>query len=231
MCLRRDMRGPGGPLVGPLGIALLDTAGINVDAIATAVPTQIDIDILEDATDVEEVRLIGRVIREGRTQMFTDGRVEDASRPERTIAYGTTSWAIMAPSPPGYRYVHPGPGVPETDDLPPLPEVFEAETKPGGGYAIKGLSTRIGAQTLHQGPIQVLLEAAAAEVVCAQAGTDRVRLEHSGVTIVQRGTIGPFVSSAQLMTDTGGVIAVLASLHDEGRGHQVAAAFTRWRRL
>lgn len=231
MRLRRDLRGPGGPLVGPLGIALLDTAGINVDAIATAAPTQIDIDVLEDATDVEEVRIVGRIIREGRSQMFTDGRIEDASRPGRTIAYGTTSWAVVAPVPPGYRYVEPGPGIPETDALPPLPKVFDAETRPGGGYAIGGLSERIGARMLHQGPIQILLEAAATEVVRTQAGTDQVRLEHSGVTIVQRGTVGPFVTSAELMTNAGGVIAALASLHDEGRGHQVAKAFTRWRRL
>src|SRR5262249_37668889 len=150
MRIRRDMRGSGGLLVAPLGIALLDTAGINVDAIATVAPTRIDLDVLDDAADVDEVRIIGRIVREGRSQMFTDARIEDAVRPGRVIAYGATSWAVAAPVPPGYRYVPPGPGVPEFDAMPPLTTVFEGEALPGGGFSIPGLSPRIGARMLHQ---------------------------------------------------------------------------------
>jgi acyl-coenzyme A thioesterase PaaI-like protein len=229
--LRQDLRGRAGPLVGPLGIALLDTAGINVDAIATAAPTRIDIDVLEGAGDVEEVRIIGSILREGRTQMFTDGRFEDGAQPGRVLAYGTTCWAVSAPAPPGYRYVNPGPGVPEGDSMPPLAEVFDARPRPAGGFEIPGLSVRIGSTALHQGPIQIVLEAAAAEIAVDRAGADELRLERSGITIVKRGTRGPFVATAELMVETEEVVAVRASLRDEGEDHLVASAFTRWRRL
>jgi acyl-coenzyme A thioesterase PaaI-like protein len=231
MRIRHDMRGTGGLLVAPLGIALLDTAGINVDAIATVAPTRIDLDILEAAFDVEEVRIAGQIVREGRSQMFTDARIEDARQPGRVIAYGATSWAVVAPVPPGYRYVSPGPGAPESDRMPPLATVFGGESVPAGGFSLAGLSPRIGARMLHQGPIQVLLEAAAGEVARAEAGSDRIRIEHSGVTIVQRGTVGPFVTSAGVVSSSAGVIAVAASLRDEVRGHDVATAFTRWSRI
>ena len=103
MRLRRDLRTAGGLLAAPLGIALLDTAGINVDAIGRCAPTQIDVTVFEPALDVEAVRLFGEIVREGRSQMFTRARIEDAARPGRVIGFGTTSWAVMAPTPPGFR--------------------------------------------------------------------------------------------------------------------------------
>ena len=113
MRVRHDLRTAGGLLAAPLGIALLDTAGINVDAIGQSAPTQIDVTVFDAALDVDVVRLFGEIVREGRTQMFTRARIEDAARPGRVIGFGTTSWAVMAPTPPGYVYVDPGPGVPD----------------------------------------------------------------------------------------------------------------------
>ncbi len=126
MRVRRDLRTAGGLLAAPLGIALLDTAGINVDAIGRCAPTQIDVTVFGPALDVEAVRLFGEIVREGRTQMFTRARIEDAARPGRVIGFGTTSWAVMAPTPPGYVYVDPGPGVADEADLGPLVEAFDA---------------------------------------------------------------------------------------------------------
>ena len=77
MRLRRDLRTAGGLLAAPLGIALLDTAGINVDALGRCAPTQIDVTVFEPAHDVDEVRIFGQIVREGRSQMFTQGRFED----------------------------------------------------------------------------------------------------------------------------------------------------------
>ena len=90
--------------------------------------------------------------------------IEDAARPGRVIGFGSTSWAVQAPTPPGFVYVDPGPGVADVPDLPPLIEAFDVEPRPGGGYVLAGLSARVGADSLHQGPIQVMLEAAALDV-------------------------------------------------------------------
>ena len=129
MRVRHDLRTAGGLLAAPLGIALLDTAGINVDAIGRCAPTQIDVTVFDAALDVDAVRLFGEIVREGRTQMFTRARIEDAARPGRVIGFGTTSWAVMAPTPPGFVYVDPGPGVPDAPDLPPLVEAFDVTSR------------------------------------------------------------------------------------------------------
>ena len=75
-------------------------------------------------------------------------------------------------------YTDPGPGVPDTPDLPPLSDAYDAHPSAGGGFVIDGLSTRVGVDTLHHGPILVALEAAALEVATAQAETDALRVEH-----------------------------------------------------
>ena len=49
--IRRDLRGSVGLLAAPLGIALIDTAGINVDPLAVVSPTRIDVHLFEPAAD------------------------------------------------------------------------------------------------------------------------------------------------------------------------------------
>jgi len=231
MRLRRDLRTPGGLLAAPLGIALLDTAGINVDAIARCAPTQIDVTVFEPARDVEAVRIVGEIVREGRTQMFTRASFEDAAHPGTVIGFGTTSWAVMAPTPPGFVYVDPGPGAPDAADLPPLHEAFDVTRRADGGYELAGLSPRVGADSLHHGPMQVMLEAAALDTVRGAAGTDHVYAEHTGVTIAQRGKAGPFVATARVLAHRDATVACLAELRDLGADDRVVATgFSLYRR-
>jgi acyl-coenzyme A thioesterase PaaI-like protein len=230
MRLRRDMRAPVGLRAAPLAIALLDTAGINVDALAQVAPTRIDLDLFESAEDVHEVRIVGRVLRAGRTQLFTEGQIEDLGRPGRVVGYGTTSWAVSGPAPDPFRYDEPGPGFPDDGDLPPLPAVFEAQPRAGGGYEIPAVSRRIGTNTLHQGPIQVAMEAAAEEALADHAGDGSWRLERSGVTIAAPGRTGPFRATAELLARATDGVAVRAQLVDAGADRLVASALFRWQR-
>jgi acyl-coenzyme A thioesterase PaaI-like protein len=231
MRMRSDLRTAGGLLAAPLGIALLDTAGINVDPIGRCAPTQIDVTIFERAHDVDEVKIFGEVIREGRTQMFTQGRFEDAARPGRVLGFGTTSWAVSAPTPPGFVYVDPGPGVPDAPDLPPFVEAFGVTPHAGGGYELAGLSPQVGADSLHQGPIQAMLEAAALDVARDAAGTDAIFAEHTAATIVQRGKLGPFIAIATVLARGDQTVACRSELHDDGvEGRLVATGFSLYRR-
>lgn len=230
MRVRRDLRIRSGFSAAALGIALLDTAGINVDALAAVAPTRIDLDVLDPADDVEEVRIVGSVVREGRTQMFTEGRIEDAARPGRLLAYGTTSWAVVGPVPPGYRYQDPGPGIAEQDATVPLAEVFGATREGPARYVIPGLTARLGGASLHQGPIQIVLEAAATDAVGTTVAEGRpLRLERMGTAIVAAGRKGPFSTSAEVLSTTGATLGARAELSDEGTGRTVATAFCRWR--
>jgi hypothetical protein len=231
MRVRRDLRTAGGLLAAPLGIALLDTAGINVDPIAQCAPTQIDVTVFEPAHDVDEVVIHGAVVREGRTQMFTEGRIEDAARPGRVIGFGTTSWAVAAPTPPGFVYVDPGPGAPDAPGLPPFVSAFGVTRRDGGEYELAGLSPQVGRDGLHQGPIQAMLEAAALEVARDAVGSDAIYAEHTAATIVQRGKAGPFVATATAFANDGGVVACRAELRDDGADSRlVATGFSLYRR-
>jgi acyl-coenzyme A thioesterase PaaI-like protein len=215
MTVRRDLRGPVGLLAAPLGIALLDTAGINVDPIAVVSPTRIDLDVFEPAADVERVHLFGRVVREGRSQFFTESRITDAADPDRVIAYGGTHWAVAGPNP-GFQYVDNRPGVADEAGLPPLYEAFGARRRDDGSLEIPELTPELGGNGLHQGPFQVVPEAAAMIAAEEAAGTDRFWIQHQGTSIVQRGLGAPFVTRAEVLRRTDDAIHVRVELRAEG---------------
>src|SRR6478735_4411323 len=200
MRIRRDLRTPAGLRGAPLALAALDTAGINIDRFHHLALTRIDVHVFDDGAGLEEVRVVGRVVREARTQVFTEATIEDESDARRVVAFATADWAILAPTPEGFVYTEPGPGVPDTPDLPALSDAYDAHHRAGGGFVIDGLSTRVGVDTLHHGPILVALEAAALEVATAQAETDALRVEHFTTRFVKAGRAGPFAATAEVLT-------------------------------
>jgi hypothetical protein len=213
--IRRDLRGPIGLLAAPLGIALLDTAGINVDPIAVVSPTRIDLDVFEPAADVEQVHLSGHVVREGRSQMFTQSVITDAADSDRVIAFGGTHWAVSGPNP-GFHYVDNRPGVADGPDLPPLYEAFGAHRRDDGSLEIRELTPELGRDGLHQGPFQVVPEAAAMIAATDVAGTDRFWIQHQGTSIVQRGIGAPLVTHAEVLRRTDDAIHIRVELRAEG---------------
>ncbi len=220
--VRRDMRGPVGLLAAPLGIALLDTAGINVDPLAVVSPTRIDIHVLERAPDVEEVHLDGCVLREGRSQFFTEARLTDATDRSRLIALGSTHWSVSGPNP-GFSYVDSRPGVADSADLPPLYEAYGAHLRPDGNLQIPELTPEIGRNSLHQGPFQVVSEAAAMLAARRAVGADRFWIEHQGTSIVARGTGAPFVTRSEILRIAEGSLTVRVELRAEGAGDRLCS--------
>jgi acyl-coenzyme A thioesterase PaaI-like protein len=215
MTIRRDLRGPVGLLAAPLGVALLDTAGINVDPIAVVSPTRIDVEVFERATDVEQVHLFGHVVREGRSQLFTESRITDAADRDRVIAHGGTHWSVSGPNP-GFRYVDNRPGVVDDPGLPPLYEPFGARRRDDGSLEIPELTPELGGNGLHQGPFQVVPECAAMIAAEQAAGTDRFWIQHQGTSIVQRGVGAPLVTHAEVLRRTDDAIHVRVELRAEG---------------
>jgi acyl-coenzyme A thioesterase PaaI-like protein len=222
---RRDLRGPVGLLAAPLGIALLDTAGINVDPLAVVAPTRIDVQVLEPAVGVEQVRVDGRVLREGRSQFFTEGRFVDAADPSRLIGLGSTHWAVSGPNP-GFQYVDSRAGAPRSDDLPPLYEAFGARVREDGNLEIPELTAELGGTGLHQGPIQVVPEAAAMRAAGAALGHDQFWIEHLGTTIMSRGIGVPFVTRADLLHTDDRAVVIRVELRDEGNEGRLCSVTT-----
>jgi acyl-coenzyme A thioesterase PaaI-like protein len=227
LTIRSDLRGPAGLLAAPLGIAALHTAGVNVDAIAAVSPTRIDLEIFGPALDICRLRVEGRVLREGRSQMFTESRLVDAGETGRLVGFASTHWAVSGPNP-NYTRVDPRPGVPESPDLPPLYQAYGATLRDDGNLEIPELPPELNHDGLHQGPIQVVGEAAAMMAAERALGTGVFWIERHGISIVKRGHHPPFVTSSEVLaTDQEGA-TVRAELRD-ARNQVCSVSFCRFR--
>jgi acyl-coenzyme A thioesterase PaaI-like protein len=220
--IRSDMRGPVGLLAAPLGVALLDTAGINVDPLAVVSPTRIDMEIFEPAADVTEIHLEGRILREGRSQFFTESLLTDNAKRDRVIALGGTHWAVSGPNP-GFRYVDNRPGVVDSAELPSLYEPFGARVRDDGNFEIAELTPELGRNSLHQGPFQVVPEAAAMAAARAELGHDRFWIEHQGTSIVARGSGAPLVTSSEVVRRTDESLTIRVELRAEGNNNALCS--------
>src|SRR6202011_1410530 len=187
----------------------------NVAPLAVVSPTRIDMEVFEPAADVVEIHLDGRVLREGRSQFFTESRLTDADDPDRLIALGATHWAVSGPNP-GFSYVDNRPGMPESPDLPPLYQAFGARLRDDGSLEIPAVPAELGVNGLHQGPFQVIPEAAAMMAAQHAAGTERFWIEHQGTSIISRGIGAPLVTRAQVLRFVGRQITVRVELRAEG---------------
>ena len=222
MPMRPDMRASGGMLLAPLAIGMLDVAGNNMDRYYQMGLTQIDIHAFDGASGTERVALAGEVVREARTQVFTEVVLSDEAS-KRVIGHGSANWAIINPTPPGFVYTDPGPGPHYAEPMPPLTEVFEAQPTADGGYVIAGLTPRIGLDTLHHGPILVVLEAAALDIAVAQAGQGGVMPTALSCRIVRAGRKGPFKIGSCLLSRNGDLITCRSVMRDEGRQQDIIA--------
>ncbi len=182
MTLRSDMRHAGSPLAAPVAIAMLDTAGIAIDRHWQLALTHVDVHLRGTASGVSTLGVLGAMTRHARSQVFTEATFVDAERPDVVLGFGTADWAVIDPTPSGFEYIDPGPGVEDTADLPPLATAYDAKPREGGGLVIDELTPRLGGVLLHHGPILVSLEAAALDVAGAGA-----RVEELSVRIIKAG--------------------------------------------
>jgi len=222
MKIRPDMRGPVGLLAAPLGVALNDTAGINIDPIMLCAPTRIDMHLFEPGQDVLEVRLEGRVLREGRSQFFTESRFTDAADRSRLIAIGGTHWSVGTLNP-GFNYVDCRPLAPTGPDFPPLYQPFGGRLRDDGNLEIPDEAEHLGSGGLHQGPFQVVPEAAAMMAAQDVAGTDQFWIEHQGTSIIARGSGRPLVTHAEVLCIAEGCVNVRVEMRGEGDGDRLLA--------
>ena len=220
--MRSHLRAAGSILAAPLAISMLDTAGINIDRLYHLGLTQIDVQLYDPGLDVSRLHVIGCVVREARTQVFTECRFEDADRPGRVIGAGAANWAIVGVTPDGFEYTDPGPGHDEGRDVPTMVSAFELEPLPAGGFVLPRLSPRVGTDTLHHGPILVGLEHSALQAASAVGGEPPV-LQSMSTRIVRAGRRPPFLWGAQVLATAGQVIGCRAQMSD-GSGDAIAVA-------
>jgi acyl-coenzyme A thioesterase PaaI-like protein len=226
MPLRRDMRNPaGGLLAAPLSISLADAGGVKSDAGGVPAPVTSTTHLLDTGEGVSRVHVRTSGLHQGRTIGFSHGEVVDADDPGRILAVTTGTGVNVGEAPPGYAFVEPGESLPDSPDLPPLHEAFGATRRSDGCWQLPELSQRIGSTSgsLHLGPIQVVMEAAAMELAAQAAGTDQLQIEDWSVMYMQRGKIGPFVVTGRAVPARDR-FAVRLSLRDEGNADRVVTS-------
>jgi len=222
MPMRSDTRASGGMLMAPIAIGMLDAAGNNIDRLYHLGLTQIDVHLFEAGADVGRIGFQSEVVREARTQLFTEARItDDASG--RVLGQGSANWAIINPTPEGFEYTDPGPGVPDEPPMPSLASVFEAERHPEGGYVIPRMSTRIGSDTLHHGPMLVVMEAAAIDAARVEAGEFSLRPQTMSCRIIRAGRKGPFIIRSELYSRADRLITCRSTFTDDGRNGETVA--------
>jgi len=235
MRIRRDMRNPaGGLMAAPLSIALADVGGVHGDAVGVPAPVMTSVHMLDSGTDVGAIRVRseGRG-HQGRTLSFgSTAVVLDADNLDRVLAVTQGMSVQLAAAPEGYRYVDPGEGVPDSPELPPLYEAFGGR-KTDEGFELPELSQRIGSTSgsLHHGPIQIILEAAATELVSRVAGTDHLQMADWTVMYTARGKVGPFLTTGTVDVGELGRYSARMQLLDSGAdGRLVATALALFAR-
>jgi acyl-coenzyme A thioesterase PaaI-like protein len=240
MNIRRDMRYPGGGLMAaPLSIALADAGGVHGDAVSVPAPVLTTVHLVDDGKDVKAVRVLagdtpghrGRQLSFGGTSLVVDA--DDSGRVLAvTQDIGVSMGEIPEAARGGYRYVDPGPGMPDSPDLPPLHEAFGA-TRDHGNWQLPVLSQRIGSTSgsLHHGPIQILLEAVGFELATSAAGSDLLAIEDWTVTYTSRGKVGPFRAAGSILSGNLGRYVARVHLTDGGNEDRlVATALAVFRR-
>lgn len=225
MPIRSDMRTSpdmGGVLLAPVAIGMLDAAGNMIDRHYQLGLTQIDIHSFDGAPGAARMGFHSDWVREARTQTFTETTIIDEGD-GRLVGHGSANWAVINPTPPGFVYTDPGPG---PDDLPPMPplwQVFEAERLGSASYLISALSPRLGTDTLHHGPILVVMEQAALDIAAEQAKGRLIVPVTLSCRIVRAGRKGPFVISAVPLATTGNLLSCRCEFRDQGRENEIVA--------
>lgn len=219
--LRRDLRTPtGAMLAAPLAIAMLDTAGVNVDPVNILALTQVNVTVTHHGQNLDRVYVAGRVATEARSQIFTDAEFRANGR---TVGFGSANWSVICPTPDGFVYPEPAEGVDDADGLPPLWHAYTGRRRDDGLLEIPGLRPEIGAERLHHGPMLVITETAALEAGAEALGTDALAVEQLTTTIVAPGRSGPFVAVPVAVGSSADVAACRIELRDAGRGDRVVA--------
>jgi hypothetical protein len=225
--LRRDMRNPsGGILLAVLGIAAPEGGGKS-DLEAVPNPVIHSCQVLDPGRDVRRIQVLSEVLKHGRQMGYSRSRIVDADQPERILALTQGQGVSLGSPPEGLERMPVDPiAIEDGPDLPPLWQVFGAERRPDGHWALPLLSPEVASPdaALHLGPQFVLLETAASDLAAEDAGTERVGAISSHVMFLARGKVGPFRADAEVLSGSDGVTAVRILLHDEGDGDRAVTA-------
>jgi hypothetical protein len=226
--LRADLRTPAGAITAaPLAIMMLDAAMVNVDSTYVRTVTQVDVNIVDCAIDVDRLLLAGAITAEARTQLFTEARICDADDSNRQIGFGTAALAVGGTTPRRFCFPEPIAVDPGAGTHPPLWQAYSGRRRFDGLIEIPRLRDA-GTDRLHYAPMLVAAETVALEHAAQTLGTDVLSVDWLSMTMVAPGRVGPFVATPVFAAVDAGIVGCRVELRDAGRSNSlVAAAFLR----
>jgi hypothetical protein len=221
--LRHDMRNEaGGVMVAPLAIA--SPEGSQTDLVAVPNPVIASVQILDPASDVDTIEVIGSgVVHQGRTMGYGRCLIVDAADHDRVIAFIEGQGASIGTPPEGLERMDVEDAelvIEDSPDLPPLWQVFGAAKREDGHWALPELQAEFASPdaALHIGPQHVVLETAAVDLAAEASGTRTLQVRSWHVMFMARGKVGPFRVEGISHRGHGGLVGVRMLLHDEGNG-------------
>jgi acyl-coenzyme A thioesterase PaaI-like protein len=152
--------------------------------------------------------------------------VVDAEDHRRVIAISTGSGVSLGDVPPGFYPVdNPVLELTDAPDLPALRDVFGVVPGDGRALQIPKVTPEIASphSALHQGPINIALEAAMTDELERMWGSATFQVEHYTVMFIKPGYVGPFVATATVVNSRGPRFGVEATMVDEGRENRIIA--------
>lgn len=236
VALRHDMRNPtGGLLVSPIAISAPES-GNYTDMEAVPNPVIYSCQMLDPGIGVKKIEVIAsESLKRGARMGYSRSRIVDADNHDRVIALVEGQGAVIGQPPEGLgRMPESRMEVIDSPDLPPLWQVFGAERRSDGVWALGELSTDLASPdaALHIGPQHVALERAAMDLAENHAGTDQLQIESWHVMFLARGKVGPFPIHGEAFEGVDGKIGVRLLMVDEGEaGRHVTSASAVFRKV
>ena len=226
--LRRDMRNSsGGLLVAPLSIGAPEGA-VGSDRETVPNPVIHSCQLLDPARDVRRIEVVeSESLRLGRRMGYSRSKIVDADHPDRVIAFTEGQGVKIGEVPEGLAKMPPNPlEIADSPDLPPLWQVFGAEKRADGHWALPELAVELASPdaALHIGPQHVLLETAGIDLAADLVGTDLLQMLAWHVMFVARGKVGPFRADGEAVRGVGSKVGVRLSLYDEGDDQRLVTA-------
>ncbi len=220
VALRHDMRNStGGLLVAPIAISAPES-GNYTDMEAVPNPVIYSCQILDPGVGVKKIEVIAsESLKRGARMGYSRSRIVDADNHDRVIALVEGQGAVIGQPPEGLGKMPESKlEVIDSPDLPPLWEVFGAQRRSDGVWALGELSTDLASPdaALHIGPQHVALERAAMDLAENLAGTDKLQIESWHVMFLARGKSGPFPIHGEAFEGVDGKIGVRLLMVDEG---------------
>ena len=180
--------------------------------------------ILDPGVGVRSIEVVSEELRRGRQMGYSRAKIVDADDPARVLALIEGQGVSIGVPPGGLERMEANPlDIVDSPNLPPLWEVFGAQQRADGHWALPELSADVASPdaALHIGPQFVALETAAMQSAAELAGTTALHGVSSHVMFVARGKAGPFRVETEPLAGAADTVAVRVTMHDEGTGDRL----------